>query len=407
MPRARACAQRRSARAPHHVARRPHRRPLEGTPESEASAQEPASRPRPRRSRRLPAPCPHGVRLRRQHRRRCSATAAGNIKCDGKGSCWPPAPPRRRTPWTPGSRTTRQACTGRQINYKATGSGAGIQAFIAGPDRLRRLRLGAQAGGGQPQSKKICTGGQGINLPMVGGPIAVGYNVPGVDNLSWTPPTLAKIFDRQDHQVERPGDREAEPRTPSCPATKIQAVPPLGRVGHHRQLHQVPDRRRRRRLDRTRAARPGRPRAARPRQGSSGVAGRSSRPTARSATWSCPTPTGRPQDGRDRHRRRRARRGHRRERLQGHRRRQGRGHRQRPRAGARLHHQGRGRLPDRPRDVRDRLRQGQQGRHPDRRPSPSSTYTASEDGQALLAELGYAPLPDEIVTKVRTTIVGA
>lgn len=32
------------------------------------------------------------------------------------------------------------------------------------------------------------------------------------------------------------------------------------------------------------------------------------------------------------------------------------------------------------------------------------TYVASEDGQALLSEAGYAPMPEEIITKVRTTI---
>ena len=33
-------------------------------------------------------------------------------------------------------------------------------------------------------------------------------------------------------------------------------------------------------------------------------------------------------------------------------------------------------------------------------------YIASEDGQALLADAGYAPIPDEIIGKVRETIDG-
>ncbi len=33
-------------------------------------------------------------------------------------------------------------------------------------------------------------------------------------------------------------------------------------------------------------------------------------------------------------------------------------------------------------------------------------YVASEDGQALLADAGYAPMPEEIITKVRETISG-
>lgn len=31
-------------------------------------------------------------------------------------------------------------------------------------------------------------------------------------------------------------------------------------------------------------------------------------------------------------------------------------------------------------------------------------YMASEDGQGLLADAGYAPMPEEIITKVRENI---
>ncbi|MGP4086277.1 phosphate ABC transporter substrate-binding protein PstS [Streptomyces sp. KR55] len=86
------------------------------------------------------------------------------------------------------------ACNGVQINYKGGGSGAGITAFnngqvaFAGSDSaLDSEEIAA--------SKEVCSGGQGIDLPMVGGPIAVSYNVPGVDNLVLDAPTLAKIFD--------------------------------------------------------------------------------------------------------------------------------------------------------------------------------------------------------------------
>ncbi|WP_225833856.1 phosphate ABC transporter substrate-binding protein PstS [Streptomyces sp. NK08204] len=81
-----------------------------------------------------------------------------------------------------------------QINYKGGGSGAGVTAFTQGQV--------AFAGSDSPlkpeevaASKKVCNGGQGIDLPMVGGPIALGYNVPGVDSLVLDAPTIAKIFD--------------------------------------------------------------------------------------------------------------------------------------------------------------------------------------------------------------------
>lgn len=87
-----------------------------------------------------------------------------------------------------------QACKDVQINYNANGSGAGITNFLQGQT--------AFAGSDSPlkpeeiaESKKLCTGGQAIDLPMVGGPIAVGYNVPGVDTLVLDAKTLSGIFD--------------------------------------------------------------------------------------------------------------------------------------------------------------------------------------------------------------------
>ena len=76
---------------------------------------------------------------------------------------------------------------------------------------------------------------------MVIGPVAVVYNVSGLDNLQLKPATLAKIFagkvtkwDDADDQGRQPG-RQA-------PVDHDPDRAPLGRVGHHRQLHQVPRR---------------------------------------------------------------------------------------------------------------------------------------------------------------------
>ncbi|MFD4660667.1 phosphate ABC transporter substrate-binding protein PstS [Kitasatospora sp. NPDC058444] len=88
------------------------------------------------------------------------------------------------------------ACSGTTINYQGGGSGAGIQQFnqgkiqFAGSDSaLKPAEVDA--------SKAVCTGGQGIDLPMVGGLISLVYNVDGVDNLVLDGPTAAKVFDSQ------------------------------------------------------------------------------------------------------------------------------------------------------------------------------------------------------------------
>ena len=91
-------------------------------------------------------------------------------------------------------------CSGATINYNPTGSGAGIKQFIgdqvdfAGSDSA--LKDAAPAGSTsieQADADKTC-GSPAWNLPMVTGPIAVGFNVKGVDKLILTPAVTAKIF---------------------------------------------------------------------------------------------------------------------------------------------------------------------------------------------------------------------
>jgi phosphate transport system substrate-binding protein len=86
------------------------------------------------------------------------------------------------------------ANSGATIDYQANGSGAGIQDFInnqtafAGSDAAMKEDEKAKA-------DKRCTGGEAINIPMVGGAIALAYNIEGVDTLVLTPEVIAGIFD--------------------------------------------------------------------------------------------------------------------------------------------------------------------------------------------------------------------
>ncbi|MGH1554202.1 phosphate ABC transporter substrate-binding protein PstS [Streptomyces sp. L7] len=117
-------------------------------------------------------------------------------------------------------KTFSQAC-GVQINYKGGGSGAGVTSFNQG-----QLAFAGSDSALKPEevtaSKQVCSGGQGIDLPMVGGPIALGYNVPGVDNLVLDALTLAKIFDSK---ITKWNDAAIKKLNPSAtlPDLKIQA----------------------------------------------------------------------------------------------------------------------------------------------------------------------------------------
>jgi len=89
-------------------------------------------------------------------------------------------------------KTFQSACTGATVNYNATGSGAGIKQFtgkqvdFAGSDSSLKTSEAAAA--------KTSCGSDAWNLPMVAGPIAVAYNVKGVDKLVLNGDVTAKIF---------------------------------------------------------------------------------------------------------------------------------------------------------------------------------------------------------------------
>lgn len=86
-----------------------------------------------------------------------------------------------------------EAVPGAQFSYNPSGSGAGQKQFIAkqvafgGSDSPMNEEQAAKA-------KERCGGNDAWHLPMVVGPVAVAYNLEGVDNLVLTPELIAKIF---------------------------------------------------------------------------------------------------------------------------------------------------------------------------------------------------------------------
>lgn len=122
-------------------------------------------------------------------------TAASNIDCGkAKGQLRASGSSAQKNAMDLWVKNYMAACSGVEINYNSSSSGEGIVAFnqgtvgFAGSDSALKPEEVAE-------SKKACKTGQGINLPMVGGPVAIGYNLEGVDKLTLDAPTLAKIFD--------------------------------------------------------------------------------------------------------------------------------------------------------------------------------------------------------------------
>lgn len=87
----------------------------------------------------------------------------------------------------------QSACKGATINYQSVGSGAGREQFFASTVDFAGSDA-ALKDTEQPKADARCKTGKGINLPMVVGPIGIAYNLQGVTDLVLDATTLAKIF---------------------------------------------------------------------------------------------------------------------------------------------------------------------------------------------------------------------
>jgi phosphate transport system substrate-binding protein len=92
--------------------------------------------------------------------------------------------------WKAGFQTANPDVT---VNYDPSGSGAGVEQFLAGGVQF----AGSDAYLDDTQiaaSKKPCGGSPAIEVPNYISPIAIVYNLDGVDKLQLSPDTAAKIF---------------------------------------------------------------------------------------------------------------------------------------------------------------------------------------------------------------------
>ena len=86
-------------------------------------------------------------------------------------------------------------CPGFTLNYTSSGSGAGVSEFLGGQTDFGGSDSPLSADKGEyDRAKERCGGSDAWNLPAVFGPIAVTYNVEGVDGLVLDGPTLGKVF---------------------------------------------------------------------------------------------------------------------------------------------------------------------------------------------------------------------
>jgi phosphate transport system substrate-binding protein len=128
-----------------------------------------------------------------------SASPAGNAgaaDCGGKNSVTAEGSTAQQNAIAEFNKVWGQVCSGKTLAYNPTGSGAGVDQFIAkqvdfaGSDSALKDDQVAKAA-------DRCGGNPAWNLPLVFGPVAMAYNIDGVDKLVVNADVLAKIFQGQ------------------------------------------------------------------------------------------------------------------------------------------------------------------------------------------------------------------
>ena len=164
-----------------------------------------------------------GGTLRAPAPRRGTVALTGNL--NGAGST---AQQAAMQAWQAGFQGANPDVT---VNYDPVGSGGGREQFLQGGVHFAGSDA-ALTSDELAQSKTACGGtGGAIDLPVYISPIAVAYNLPGVDRPAARRGHDRQDLRRQDHQVERPGDRGAElrrqaaeqRRSPRCTAPTTRA----------------------------------------------------------------------------------------------------------------------------------------------------------------------------------------
>jgi phosphate transport system substrate-binding protein len=123
-----------------------------------------------------------------------SGASAAKVDCGGKKSLKASGSTAQANAMTRFVNAYEAACDGYTLNYTSNGSGAGVSEFTGKQTDLGGSDSPLNKDKGEYDKAKQRCGSDAWNLPVVFGPIAVTYNVPGVSSLVLDGPTAAKIF---------------------------------------------------------------------------------------------------------------------------------------------------------------------------------------------------------------------
>ena len=114
-----------------------------------------------------------------------------------------------------------RACPGYTLDYNANGSGAGVTDFLNNVTALAGSGDPLNPSKGQVDRAAQRCGSPAWDLPAVFEPIAVTYNLNGVNSLKLDGPTLAKIFNGGVTRWDDPAIKALNPST-ALPSTPIR-----------------------------------------------------------------------------------------------------------------------------------------------------------------------------------------
>jgi phosphate transport system substrate-binding protein len=127
-----------------------------------------------------------------------SSSAAGSSSsasadCGGKNTLTAEGSTAQQNAIAEFNKAWGQACSGKTLSYNGTGSGAGVTQFIAKQVDFAGSDSALAKDQVDPAAAR-CGGNPAWNLPLVFGPVALAYNLEGVDKLVVNADVLAKIF---------------------------------------------------------------------------------------------------------------------------------------------------------------------------------------------------------------------
>jgi len=123
-----------------------------------------------------------------------SSSSSSNANCPSGGTLSADGSSAQANAMTKFATDYQAKCSGVTVNYTSTNSGQGVADFIAGKIGFGGSDAALNPDAQEPQKAATACGSPALDIPMVTGPIAIGYNVSGVKDLTLNAEVLTKIF---------------------------------------------------------------------------------------------------------------------------------------------------------------------------------------------------------------------